>query len=246
MEKTREEFVIFVRNAMANKESDAFTELYNFLLGCFIRADADLDGKVYIDDFDTLIEEAAALPRKYGFAPKSEFMYSNDDIRKTARAQMFKDINTAKDGYITFEEWVKFSVNHILGKASTLGKDMLGGQDVTKGEFIDFIKKAVHKTTPEYRSLYFFLLKCFTDADRDRDGAVNSKEFDAMIEIAADVPRRFGLAPSSSKMFRNAGERLAKRQEYFRTMDLNKDGTISFDEWLKYAYEHIVTKVANL
>ena len=29
-------------------------------------------------------------------------------------------------------------------------------------------------------------------------------------------------------------------------MDLNNSGTISFDEWLNYAYKHIVGKVAEL
>ena len=41
-------------------------------------------------------------------------------------------------------------------------------------------------------------------------------------------------------------ERLAKRKEYFATMDTNANGTISFDEWLNYAYKHIVSKVATL
>ena len=41
-------------------------------------------------------------------------------------------------------------------------------------------------------------------------------------------------------------ERLQKRKEYFKTMDTNKGGTISFDEWLTYAYDHIVGKVAGL
>ncbi len=34
--------------------------------------------------------------------------------------------------------------------------------------FSRFIKKAVDKGTPEYRQLYFFLLKCFVEADSDR------------------------------------------------------------------------------
>ena len=41
-------------------------------------------------------------------------------------------------------------------------------------------------------------------------------------------------------------ERLQKRKEYFKQMDTNQGGTISFDEWLQYAYEHIVEKVASL
>ena len=41
-------------------------------------------------------------------------------------------------------------------------------------------------------------------------------------------------------------ERLAKRKEYFAAMDVDGNGTISFDEWLNYAYSHIVLKVAKL
>ena len=29
-------------------------------------------------------------------------------------------------------------------------------------------------------------------------------------------------------------------------MDTNNSGTISFDEWLKYAHDHIIEKVASL
>ncbi len=46
-------------------------------------------------------------------------------------------------------------------------QDYLGGtsKDVTKEEFVAFIKKATDKKTPEYRQLYFFLLKCFQEGD---------------------------------------------------------------------------------
>lgn len=39
-----------------------------------------------------------------------------------------------------------------------------------------FIKKAVDKGTPEYRQLYYFLLKCFTEGDRDRFVPVPTNE----------------------------------------------------------------------
>jgi len=246
MEKTKEEFVRFVRHAMEDESSDAFVQLYSFLVGCFVRADTDLDGKVYIGDFDAMIEEAAALPRRYGYAPASKDMYPTDLDRRSARSQMFLAMNTAKDGYITLEEWIQFSRNHIMSKVGSLSKDILAGHNATKEEFEDFIKKAVNKSTPEYRDLYFFLLKCFVDADKDRDGAVLPAEFDRMIEVAAAAPRRFGLAPPSSTMFKSDAERLATRIEYFKTMDINDDGTISFDEWLNYATSHIVGKVATL
>ena len=223
MEKTREEFVRLVKEAMEDEKSDSFVQLYTFLVGCFVRADTDMDGKVYIADFDSLIEEAAALPRRYGFAPKAEDMYKTDTDRKAARAKMFLEMNTAKDGYITLEEWMDFSRNHIMSKVHTLSKDILAGQNATKEEFVDFIKKAVNKSTPEYRDLYFFLLKCFVDADKDRDGAVNVEGFDIMIEQAAAAPRRYGLAPASSTMFKTDAERLTKHAEYFKQMDVKNN-----------------------
>ena len=139
-----------------------------------------------------------------------------------------------------------FSMTHIKSKLETLPKDPLTSDEVTKEEFLAFISKAVDRESSEYNDLYFFLLDCFSDADQDRDGAVNPQEFDRMIEVAADAPRRHGLAPQSSDLYKSDDERLAKRKEYFNTMDVNKDGTISFDEWLKYAFDHYIGKVQTL
>merc|ERR1712117_167585 len=94
-------------------------------------------------------------------------------------------------------------------------------------------------SSPEYGELYFFLLKNFQSGDVMRTGEVDAVTFDRLIEAAAP-------APKSSAMFANDTERLQKRKEYFKTMDTNNSGTISFDEWLQYAYEHIVQKVASL
>jgi hypothetical protein len=245
MDKTKEEFVRFIKQAISEKDSDAFVELYHFLLGCFIRADTGLEGKVQEDQFDAMIEEAAALPRKYGYATKAEVLYPSEEERKAARAKMFRDMNTHKDGYITFEEWLSFSIKHIMVKVSTLSQDILSGAG-TKEDFIAFMKKAVDNTTSEYRDLYFFLLKCFVDADRNHEGAVNPKQFDTMIEVAAAAPRRFGLAPESREMYKSEADRLSKRAGHFYTMNVRRDGRISFDEWLAYAMNHIAGKVASV
>ena len=215
---------------------------------CFIRADRYMEGRVNISAFDAMVEEAAALPRIYGFAPSNAQLYPSVAARKVARAEMFQKMDDNKNGYITLEEWVSFALTHITGKVDKLPKDILGGSsdDVTKEEFIAFIKKAVVKKTPENRELYYFLLKCFVDADGDKSGSVGPEEFDEMIEIAARAPRRFGLAPSSEKMFATKAERLAKRKEYFADMDTNGDGKIDFDEWHAYALEHIIAKAASL
>merc|ERR1712088_741303 len=63
-EKTREEFIVWIRLAMNDRESGAYEELYQFLTSCFVRADTDKDGKVTMNHFDNLIEEAAVLPRR--------------------------------------------------------------------------------------------------------------------------------------------------------------------------------------
>jgi len=46
MNKSKEEFVSFIRIAVNQKSSLAYQELYQYLLKCFIRADLDMTGKV--------------------------------------------------------------------------------------------------------------------------------------------------------------------------------------------------------
>ncbi len=79
-----------------------------------------------------------------------------------------------------------------------------------------------------------------------RNGAVGHVEFDKMVELAVIAPRRFGLAPSTESMFKNDADRVATRKREFDNMDVKKTGYITFDEWLSYAMEHIIKKVATL
>ena len=109
MDKTKEEFMRFIRYAMSDEKTDAFSELSNFLTTCFIRADTDFDGKVFIDQFDDLVEAAAALPRRYGLAPKASDMYPTAAARKAARAQMFRSMNVKNDGFLTLQEWIAYA-----------------------------------------------------------------------------------------------------------------------------------------
>lgn len=247
MDKTREEFVVWIRDAMQDKKSNAFEELYQFLVACFVRADVNLDGQVNASEFDRLIEEAAELPRRYGYAPKSSNMYSSDDLRKAARSKQFSSIDGGK-GYLTLDNWVTYATKHIMGKVEQLPKDYLAGSadNVSKNEFLEFIKAAMDKNSAQYRELYFFLLHNFQSGDVKKTGEIDAVAFDKLIEAAAAAPRRFGLAPRTEDLFPSDADRLAKRKEYFAKMDTNNSGTISFDEWLAYAYEHIQGKVASL
>ena len=143
-------------------------------------------------------------------------LYPTLEQRKAGREMQFKQIDKVNQGYISLDQWITFSLDHIFKKMSELPKDYLGGSsnDVSKAEFIDFIRKAVVKGNPEYRELYHFLLKTFESGDENREGRVGPVAFDKMIEAAAAAPRRYGLAPKSEDMFPNARvKRLKKYQE---------------------------------
>ena len=46
MDKTKQEFVVFIHEALADRHSPAHQELYEFLVACFVHADVNKDGKV--------------------------------------------------------------------------------------------------------------------------------------------------------------------------------------------------------
>jgi Ca2+-binding EF-hand superfamily protein len=246
MDKSRDEFIVFLHEAMHDHHSPAYQELYEFLVNCFVHADTNMEGKITLDKMDSLVNESAVLPRKLGLAPKNEDIYATEAIRKDARAKLFNVISAT--GYITLEKWLSWATEHIAAKTGTLPKDYLGGnsRDVTKEDFVAFIKKASQKGTPEYRQLYFFLLKCFQAGDVHHNGTVDLMAFDKMVEKAAFAPRRFGLAPKTVDIFPTEAARIAKRKEYFKAMDKEGKGVITFNDWLDYAFVHIVEKVATL
>merc|ERR1719437_115011 len=67
----------------------------------------------------------------------------------------------------------------------------------------------------EYKELYSFLLRCFTEADTDCDGKISAEAFDALIDVAAKAPRKFGFAPPASETYKNAAEKTAARKVMF-------------------------------
>ncbi len=117
MEKSKDEFVAFIKAAVADSGSDAGKELHDFLVATFNSA-AGGSGEVTLDAMDALVDEAAALPRKLGFAPKNEDIYPNDDARKEARASLFNVISSP--GSISVDQWVKWATSHIADKAPGL------------------------------------------------------------------------------------------------------------------------------
>merc|ERR1712050_30462 len=97
-----------------------------------------------------------------------------------------------------------------------------------KNEFIYFMQRAVEDQTNDcYIELYNILLRAFITADCDFDGQVSEEEFGGMIDAAAALPKKFGF---------DWWQGNAKDQ--FKAIDENGDGSVSFDEWLGYAYKN--------
>jgi len=116
------DFARFCAAATSSKVSPEYEQLYYHLLRCFSDADSSLNGRIDADEFDGLIDIAAAAPRKFGFAPQANDMFSSVDERKKARAKLFQSINTDGSGEISFQEFLQWAMGHISAKANGLVK----------------------------------------------------------------------------------------------------------------------------
>merc|ERR1719343_1113076 len=91
---------------------------------------------------------------------------------------------------------------------------------VEAGALKQWVKTAIEvPDSSENNQLYGFLTECFLDADGDKDGLVSVAEFDFLIEKAAKLPRRFGLAPNWSEMYRSVEQRQTGRMAMFNQLD---------------------------
>ena len=54
--------------------------------------------------------------KNFGYAPTYAELYKTEDEKEAARKKMFDSMDLKCTGVITFEEWVKFSMDHIISK----------------------------------------------------------------------------------------------------------------------------------
>jgi len=176
----------------------------------------------------------------------------------------FQQMDVDNTGTITFDKFLNWSVAHIAVKVSDAtatkygrvaqkqdGVSPWGGGcpwQYDKTAFKTWLQKAMDNPRGgERKELYGYLSECFLDADGDRDGLVNLKEFDFLLDKAAAMPRRFGLAPSSTEMY---GDNLAQKQQVraqmFQQMDKQQRGKIGMEEWVAFAIAHIAEKVRGI
>merc|ERR1712029_739343 len=82
--KSKEDFIWFVKKAIQDKKSYSYQELYHSLLKIFVDADTNKDGLVSEASFSNLIDAAASMPRAYGYAPADSELYKTDAEKDAA------------------------------------------------------------------------------------------------------------------------------------------------------------------
>merc|ERR1712055_1208255 len=102
--KSKEDFLWFVKTAIADKSSAAYGELFQKLLKIFVNADTNRDGLVSKASFLTLIT---------GFVPEGTTAFATDAEKTEACDKMFNMMDLKHSGVITFDEWLKFCLEHI-------------------------------------------------------------------------------------------------------------------------------------
>merc|ERR1711862_220399 len=118
-----------------------------------------------------------------------------------------------------------------------------------KTAFKKWLKAAIDQPKgPERKELYGFLAECFLDADADRDGFIGTEHgFNFLLDKAAAMPRRFGLAPSNHDVYGTDLEALRTvRRQMFQLMDTKGRGLIGLEQWIEFAIAHIKQKVQEI
>ena len=88
--KSKEDFIWFIKKATSDRKSDAHSELYQALLKMFVDADTNYDSLVSRESFTKLVDKAAFIPRAraYGYAPTDMKLYKTEEEKNLARTKM--------------------------------------------------------------------------------------------------------------------------------------------------------------
>merc|ERR1712131_257788 len=143
--KSKEDFIWFVKKAVQDKKSYSYSELYHSLLKIFVDADTNRDGLVSKASFSKLIDAAASMPRAYGYAPSYSDLYKTEEEKDAARQKMFDSMDLKATGVITFEEWLNFCREHSAAKTDTIDPHPIIDQGTVE-EYKKFIETAINKS----------------------------------------------------------------------------------------------------
>jgi len=111
---TSEQYLAFLDKAVNDPTSGASASFYNYLLTTFVEADNGCKGKISFEEFNGLVDLAAATPRYFKLAP--------DTSDTAARRKMFDSMDSSKCGFITFRMFLRFTREHVRAKLAAHGK----------------------------------------------------------------------------------------------------------------------------
>merc|ERR1711942_246040 len=230
--KSKEDFIWFVKKAVQDQKSYSYSEMYHCLLKMFVDADTNKDGLVSKASFSKLIDAAASMPRAYGYAPADSDLYKTEVEKETARQKMFDSMDLKSTGVITFDEWLKFCREHIAAKTATMDPHPIIDQGSVE-EYKKFIETAVNKTdSTEAVELYWYMLEIFTEHDLQKEGFVKRENFASMMHEFLATPVKHGLKTPSKDEY----------ETIFKKYDPRNDGRLTVDEWMSLAKEEVYKK----
>ena len=197
--KSKEDLTWFVKKAITDRKGDAHAEVYHCLLEMFMDADSNKDGLVSRASFSILIDMAESIPRKYGYAPIDSEMYRTEVEKEEARKRMFDSMDLKSTGVITFDDWYKFSMEHIIAKtASIAAHPILDGNEEL---FKQFLKAAITTGSEVNIELYWFLVELFTEHDTGKDGVVMFADFPTMRDRMLETPKELNVTHPDKNLF---------------------------------------------
>merc|ERR1711917_78970 len=230
--KSKEDFIWFVKKAVRDKKSYSYSELYHSLLKIFVDADTNRDGLVSKASFSKLIDAAASMPRAYGYAPADSDLYKTGEDKEAARQKMFDSMDLKSTGVITFDEWLKFCREHIAAKTATMDPHPIIDHG-SIGEYKKFISAAIgNSSSSEAVELYWYMLEIFTEQDGDKDGIVKLAVFPSMMNRVLVIPQKHGLSVPAQDQF----------EALFNKYDPRNDGRLTVDGWMSLAKEEVFKK----
>merc|ERR1711890_180858 len=109
---TVDQYVSYLREAIADPTCTAGVTLYNYLLTIFVEADEECRGLLKFEEFDKLLDVAAKTPRFFKLAP--------DSRDAAARRAMFDEMDSTKEGVVTFRKFLRFTREHVKVKLETV------------------------------------------------------------------------------------------------------------------------------
>merc|ERR1712112_14102 len=230
--KSKEDFIWFVKKAVQDKKSYSYSELYHSLLKIFVDADTNRDGLVSKASFSKLIDAAASTPRAYGYAPADSDLYKTDADKDAARQKMFDSMDLKATGVITFDEWLKFCREHIAAKTATMDPHPIIDQG-SVDEYKKFIETAINKSdSVEAMELCWYMLEIFTENDSEKTGFIKNDTFPTMMHEFLATPVKHGLETPSKDTY----------EAMFKKYDPRNDGRLTVDEWMSLAKEEVYKK----